>query len=123
MSHTATTPPDHAQGSYLSYTIGFALSIALTLLAYFTVTHHTFAGWSLVISLATLATIQLCVQLVFFLHLGRSKSHWNVMVFGFMLLVVLIIVFGSLWIMHGLNYRMMSSPEEVNKYLNSQESL
>jgi cytochrome o ubiquinol oxidase subunit IV len=111
------------QGSYLSYTVGFALSLGLTLLAYFTVTHHVFTSWNLVFALAALAIVQLAVQLVFFLHLGRAKSHWNTMVFAFMLLVVLIIVFGSLWIMHGLNYRMMSSPNEVNKYMNSQESL
>jgi cytochrome o ubiquinol oxidase operon protein cyoD len=123
MSTISATVNHKQQGSYFSYTTGFAVSLGLTLLAYLTVTHHVFASWNLVFALAGLAVVQLAVQLIFFLHLGRAKSHWNTMVFAFMLLVVLIIVFGSLWIMYGLNYRMMSSPEEVNKYMNSQESL
>jgi len=40
-----------------------------------------------------------------------------------MLGVVLIIVGGSIWIMNDLNYRMMDSPQQMQKYLKSQDAL
>jgi cytochrome o ubiquinol oxidase operon protein cyoD len=60
---------------------------------------------------------------VFFLHLGReSKPRWNLNALLFAVLVVVIIVFGSLWIMHNLNYH-MQNPQQINKYLRSQGDL
>ncbi len=87
------------------YVIGFLLSIYLTVTAYLMVTHHLFGGWALVAAIVSLALIQLVVQLVFFLHLGReSKPRWNLLIFLFMLMVVIIVVFGTLWIMANLSY-------------------
>jgi cytochrome o ubiquinol oxidase subunit IV len=81
------------------------LSAILTLDAYLLVTKHALSGNQLIAALATLAIIQLITQLVFFLHLGReSKPRWNLAVFAFMLIVLVIVVFGSLWIMTNLNY-------------------
>jgi cytochrome o ubiquinol oxidase subunit IV len=59
---------------------------------------------------------------VFFLHLGReTRPRWKLAVFLFMLGVILILVFGSLWIMTNLNYRMM--PKQMVQYMNSQAGL
>lgn len=92
-------------GSIRSYSIGFGLSLVLTLAAYLLASRHASGGWALVITLAALAVTQLTVQLIFFLHLGReSKPRWNLTVFAFALMVVVILVFGSLWIMKNLNY-------------------
>jgi heme/copper-type cytochrome/quinol oxidase subunit 4 len=45
------------------------------------------------------------VQLIFFVHLDQErKPRWNLMVLLFAVLVVVIICFGSLWIMKNLNY-------------------
>jgi cytochrome o ubiquinol oxidase operon protein cyoD len=124
MSKQVVTAAEHGQGSYASYISGFILSVLLTITAYLAVTHHSGASKGLVALLLALAVIQLAVQLVFFLHLGReSKPRWKSMAFGFMLLVVLIVVLGSLWIMYHLNYHMMMSPTETAKYLNDQNSL
>ncbi len=96
-------------GSLKTYTIGFALSIALTLAAYFAVVNQLLTGQNLIIAIITLAIVQLIVQLFFFLHLGsESKPRWNLTVFVFMLIVLVILVFGSLWIMHNLDHNMMS---------------
>ena len=74
--------------------------------------------------LLSLATLQLVAQLVFFQHLGRErKPRWNLIVFGFMLGVLAILVFGSLWIMKNLNYHHISSPGQVNTYLSGQDGL
>lgn len=104
--------------SVASYVIGFVLAVTLTLVAYFIVVNHLLSGMALAMTLMGLAAVQLLVQLVFFLHLGRDrKSRWNVASFYFMLLVLLILVVGSLWIMNNLNYNMMMSPEEMNKFM------
>ncbi len=69
--------------------------------------------------LAALAVTQLLVQLLFFLHLGReSKPRWNLIVLAFAVMVVVIVVFGSLWIMKNLQYNHgHQTPEETDKFL------
>jgi cytochrome o ubiquinol oxidase operon protein cyoD len=72
--------------------------------------------------LAALAIIQLIIQLVFFFHLGREpKPRLNTVSFLFMLMVVGIIGFGSLWIMYNLNYNMMG--QEVETYIQKEENI
>lgn len=93
------------KGSLKTYTIGFVLSLILTISAYVLVAHTSFTKPLLVTIVVVLAIIQLIVQLIFFLHMAsESKPRWNLAVFGFMLMVVFIIVFGSLWIMYNLDY-------------------
>jgi cytochrome o ubiquinol oxidase operon protein cyoD len=108
-----------SHGSVRSYTAGFGLSITLTLLAYVFASRQVATGWGLIYLLAVLAIIQLFVQLVFFLHLGReSKPRWNLTVFSFALMVVIIVVFGSLWIMKNLSYDHHTlSPQQASQYL------
>src|SRR5690349_2826912 len=87
------------------YVFGFVLAVALTLIAYFMVVNHVMTGTALITTIMILAAVQLLVQLVFFLHLGREKSaRWNVASFYFMMIILVIVVLGSLWIMHNLNY-------------------
>lgn len=95
-------------GTYKSYVVGFIWSIVLTLAAYFLVVEHIFTGWTLGLVIGALSIVQVVIQLLYFLHLGdEPKPYWNLIVFSFMVLVVVILVAGSLWIMYNLNYRMM----------------
>jgi cytochrome o ubiquinol oxidase operon protein cyoD len=110
------------RGSLTSYSIGFAMSILLTLDAYLFTVHHIFTGQGLVWAVMGLAWIQLLVQLLFFLHLGsESKPRWNLVMLLFALMVLVIIVFGSIWIMNNLNYH-MSTPQEIFKDEGIQQS-
>ncbi|HET9721415.1 MAG TPA: cytochrome o ubiquinol oxidase subunit IV [Candidatus Saccharimonadales bacterium] len=118
--------PEAARGSLYTYLTGYILALLLTLLGYLMVRRHVTSGHvvfshHLVMAVTGgLAIVQLVVQLVYFLHLNReSKPRWNLTVFAFMLLFLLIVVIGSLWIMHNLNYRMM--PDQVNNYLKTQD--
>lgn len=105
----------------LMYVIGFGLSLLLTILAYATVTGRAFSARFSVGLIVFFAVIQLFVQLIFFLHLGReAKPRWRWVTLGFGVLVVGILVFGSLWIMDNLNYNMMHSPEEAHEYMRKQ---
>lgn len=114
--------------SIISYSVGFLSSIILTLVAYAIVVHDVFSDfWSpamIAIILSVLASIQLIVQLQFFLHLGdETKPRWKLMSFIFAFIILSIIVFGSLWIMFDLNSRMMMSPTDMIKYMNKQTGL
>ena len=97
---------DH--GTIKSYVVGFVLSIVITVLAFLLVAFKPVSSEIIYIVIAILAILQLYVQLVFFLHLNtRSEGRWNLLVFLFSLIVVLIIIFGSIWIMVNLNYNMV----------------
>lgn len=94
------------QGSYRSYIIGFLFSLAATLIAYFLVITHALPKNMLDFAVVTLCVIQLVIQLIYFLHLGEeSKPYWNLLIFSFMMLVMIILIAGSLWILYDLNYR------------------
>jgi cytochrome o ubiquinol oxidase operon protein cyoD len=104
-------------GSITSYSVGFALAIILTLAAYFAVTGGWFSEVGAIVVVSLLAVIQIIVQLVFFLHLGRDKVKWKAAAFYTMFIILILIVGGSLWIMYNLDYSMMMSPEAMQEYM------
>lgn len=117
------------QGSFKSYTTGFAISVVLTLGAFLVVSSHALSQPAMftrtwVVSLIViLALAQFAAQLMLFLHLGEEpKPRWNSIIFSFMIMVVVIIVFGSLWIMANLNYHTMS-PADTSRYLMHEEGI
>ena len=90
-----------------AYVVGFLLALLLTVCSYVLVTTHAFASTTIMIIIAGLAVIQLAVQLIFFLHLDREqKPHWNLVTFLLTIGALVVLVFGSLWIMSNLNYNM-----------------
>ena len=93
-------------GSRKSYTIGFLLAIALTLVPFGLVMSHASLGTPLIIAVFALA--QIGVHVVYFLHVDRSEAQrWNLAALIFTAIVVCIILGGSLWIMHNLYVNMM----------------
>lgn len=105
------------------YLIGFVLSLLFTLVPYWLVTRDVTSGNLLLFGLALFAVLQVFVQLIFFLHLGKEKRpRWQSIAFASMVLVVVIVVFGSLWIMNNLDYNMMPS-HEVDQYIQHEEAI
>jgi len=91
--------------SFKPVIIGYILSIILVLAAYRIVAHYHLMNWILVVTIVGIGCAQALLQLVFFLHLGlESKPRWNMMMFLFMVLIIVVIMGGSLWIMHNLKY-------------------
>lgn len=120
MSHAIISQHQTERPTHSSYIAGFILSLLFTLGAYFLVVHHAFSAWTLVAWIVVFALAQFTVQLLLFLHLGSElRPRWRLLAFCFMAIVVAILVFGTLWIMHNLNYNMMS-PQAINTYLNQQ---
>lgn len=106
--------------SLAKYVVGFMGSLLLTAAAYVLVTRHVFAGNYLIAALASLAFLQFLLQMVCFLHIGsETKPRWKLLVLVFMVGIVLILVGGSIWIMHNLNYRM--TPQQMNTYMKNQD--
>lgn len=111
------------QGSVFSYSIGFILSLFFTLIPYLLVTRKVTDDWVVPIALAIFAIAQVCIQLLFFLHLGQEKKpRWKNVSFAFMVMVIVILIFGSLWIMNNLNYHTLS-PGETNTYVQQEEGI
>lgn len=105
---------DTTNSSVQAYCIGFVASLILTLSAYLLVTQEILMSWGLVYALSSLAIAQLFVQLHFFLHVGReSKPRWKLHALLFAAMVVVIVVFGSLWIMKNLMYSHHTVPSET----------
>ncbi len=112
---------DNNYGTVGTYLTGFILSLLLTLEAYILVAYHILSDQLLIVAVTTAAVVQLVVQLVFFLHLGsESKPRWKVLAFLFALMVLLIVVFGSLWIMNNLNYHIMSPSETDTRLIHDE---
>lgn len=112
----------HIKKRITSFTIGFTLSLILTLAAYLAVVDDIFSGWVLLTVILIIAVIQFAVQLIFFLSLGQeAKPRWKLVIFVSTLGLVLIIMLGSLWIMNHLNYNMSSSVKSIENYTNSQD--
>ena len=120
-SHTDVAPHTVHVGSYV---IGFVLSLALTLLAYFLVARYANDHYALLshqflaIVVMVLALTQFVVQLIFFLHIGREqKPKWNKWVLWFAILIVTILVAGSIWIMAHLDYNMQLDHQTDNSII------
>jgi cytochrome o ubiquinol oxidase operon protein cyoD len=109
------------QDSFKWYAIGYILCLFLTIGAYFIVETQALMNGVLFSILVSLGVLQAGIQLIFFLHLGRESSpRWNLLAFSFMALVIVIVVFGSLWIMYNLNERVMP-PMDIHAHSLRQE--
>jgi len=106
--------PGDEQGSerigrgILGYLIGFVLAAALTALSFYIARSTLVWTPSIPIALSVLAVAQMGVHLVFFLHMTSGPDNVNnLMALAFGLLIVMLLVFGSLWIMAHMNHNMM----------------
>jgi cytochrome o ubiquinol oxidase operon protein cyoD len=91
-------PTDTFHGTLAGYALGFGLSLATTLFAFWAAFHlEAYA----VPAIVSAAIAQLVVQLFFFLHVKTSPQAWKVT--GALFLVIVgIVVVGTLWIMANL---------------------
>ena len=101
--------------AFKAYVTGFLISLIFTLIAWGIVNrhvtngHHLYSHLFINIIVLSLAILQLVVQLIFFLHLGREKRpRWNLQALLAAVGIIIILVVGSIWIMNNLNYSMMN---------------
>jgi len=90
------------------YLVGLALAALLTGVSFYIARSTLVWQPSIPIALSVLAIAQMGVHLVFFLHITSGPdSVNNVMALAFGLLIVMLLVFGSLWIMTHLDHNVM----------------
>lgn len=107
MSHDHTSA-GASHGNLKQYTVGFILSVALTIIPFGMVMSGGFGRGILVTVIAITAVAQILVQLMFFLHMNSSsEQRWNVIAFIYTILTIAILLVGSVWIMNYLHYNMM----------------
>lgn len=106
--------------SITSYTVGFILSLIFTLIPYYLVVNQVVTGRTLLITILGFAILQLIVQVVFFLHLGRGpKPSWNLYFFIGTIVAILFVVVGSIVIINNLHANVTSS-EQTKRLINGE---
>ena len=107
MSQSRETSVEAGTGSVRSYTIGFVLSVALTIIPFALVMSGALPHAATVFCVFAAAIVQIVVQLHYFLHLDTSSGmHWNLLSLVFTVLIMTLFIGGSIWVMYSLHYRM-----------------
>ncbi|CAG9177525.1 cytochrome o ubiquinol oxidase subunit IV [Cupriavidus pinatubonensis] len=107
---------DGSHGSPRSYAIGFALSLVLTLASFGAVMSGALPPGMGLPVIVGLCVAQLLVQLSFFLHLGIGKGQrGNSGIFACTFGLIVIVVAGSLWVMHNADTNMMPTQMTIER--------
>lgn len=118
MSHhpqNGKTAHNSEHGTATSYVVGLILSLIFTIIPYYLVVEKVITGDTLLVTILGIAVLQMAIQLLFFLHLGRGpKPLYNVVFFFATAGVIVITVGASLFIMQNL-YRNMTPIEYTTK--------
>ena len=97
-----------SHGNTKQYTIGFILSVILTVIPFGMVMAGGFGRGIVMAVIAITAVAQVLVQLVYFLHMNSSsEQRWNVIAFIYTVLCIAVLLVGSVWILNYLHYNMM----------------
>ncbi len=98
-----------AHGSLKEYVIGFVLSVILTAIPFWLVMGNVFENSDTTgYVVMAFAAVQVVVHMVYFLHMNfRTEGGWSMMALLFTALILIIVLAGSLWVMHHMNHNMM----------------
>lgn len=122
LNHQSKSSLQGEHGTVKSYVIGFVLSLIFTAIPYWLVVNEVISGFTLLATILGIAVIQMVIQIVFFLHFGRGpKPFYNEIFFVSTVGIIFIVVGGSMWIMHHLNYNMI--PEDMSTKLIEKEGI
>lgn len=113
--HDALHDHEHDDGYHATlggYTIGFVLSVILTAIPFWLVMGKVIDSSALTaFVILAFAMVQMVVHMIFFLHMNpRSEGGWNMLALIFTVVLVVILLAGSLWVMHHMNTNMMPHP-------------
>lgn len=102
--------------SVKGYMTGFLLSVVLTAIPFWLVMGQVVSSSNLTgFVVLAFAAVQMVVHMIYFLHLdAKSQGGWNMLALIFTAVLVVIMLAGSLWVMHHLNTNMMPmAPHEM----------
>ncbi len=120
MSKRPRQPTNHAHLEHKtaeSYVVGFILSLIFTFIPYYMVVNKTVTGSALLYTILGFGVLQMLVQIIFFLHLGRGpKPFYNVGFYVATVGAIIVVVGGSVVIINNLHYN-MSVPDQTKKLI------
>ena len=121
---SADTHHAHDHGTMGQLMIGFALAAILTIIPFYLVMAEVdMARSTLVGIIMGLGAVQIVVHLVYFLHLKPSSEEgWNFFATIFAVIILVIVLAGSLWVMHNMNENMMPM-HEMDQHIEQMKSL
>lgn len=95
--------------SVSGYVIGFVLSVILTAIPFWLVMNNVIASSDMTAFIILgFAAVQIVVHMIFFLHMNsKAEEGWTMLALIFTIVLVVILLAGSLWVMHHLNTNMM----------------
>ena len=95
---------------------GFVLSVILTAIPFWLVMARPLEAGMTAAIIVAFAVVQIVVHMVYFLHMSpKSDDGWTMTSLVFTIIVVVIMLAGSLWVMHHLNTNMMPMPHDVSQ--------
>jgi cytochrome o ubiquinol oxidase operon protein cyoD len=111
-------PPPNLHGEHgtlMSYVFGFVLSLEFTAIPYYLIINHmVIPHVSQLVMLMSFAVVQMLVQILFFLHLGRGpKPLYNIGFFVATVSMILVVTVGSIFIMSNLHARMSPAADTL----------
>jgi len=90
------------------YAIGFVLSLILTAIPFWLVMGNVLPPDTTKYVILGFAAVQLVVQMIYFLHMNaKSEGGWNLMALILTVVLLVIVLAGSIWVMHHMNANMM----------------
>ena len=102
--------------SMRDYVIGFVLSVILTAIPFWLVMTMPLSAGATGAIIMGFAVVQIVVHMVFFLHMTpKAEGGWSLTSLVFTIIVVVIMLAGSLWVMHHLNTNMMPMPHDMSE--------
>ncbi|MEM9224422.1 MAG: cytochrome o ubiquinol oxidase subunit IV [Pseudomonadota bacterium] len=118
--HAADHGKGHAQGSYRSYMIGFALSVVMTIIPFWIVLGEVSLSLPLALTIIFgLGAAQIMVHIYYFLHVTLgAEDGWQAMSIGFTAILIIILLAGSIWVMFHLHENMMPAHEVIERVRN-----
>jgi cytochrome o ubiquinol oxidase operon protein cyoD len=99
----------HYHATTMGYAVGFMLSVVLTAFPFWLVMDDVLPSpVATAIVIMVFAVVQIYVHMVFFLHMNtRVEQGWSMLALIFTVTLVMIMFFGSVWIMFHLHTNMM----------------
>lgn len=97
------------------YLTGFLLSVILTAIPFWLVMGKVLPTPAITtLAILVFAVIQIVVHMVYFLHMDtRSEGGWNLLALIFTAVLVVIVMIGTLWVMHNMNANMMPAVHDM----------
>jgi cytochrome o ubiquinol oxidase subunit IV len=99
----------HYHATTMGYAVGFILAVLLTAFPFWLVMDDVLPSrMATAIVIMVFAVVQIYVHMIFFLHMNtKVEQGWSMLALIFTVTLVLIMFFGSVWIMFHLDTNLM----------------